>query len=322
MRRFFVIMNLLFLSFCCFSQQKLPSSIIGGIPNTDSTKTFQIQVGAFRIAKNADNAALKLKTGGFVPVKEKYLDLSRVMISGIPGGQVSAYLGLLKLLGFDEVIVREEGERTIAEKWNITTPESAFASFEFNQDKNYIAIESRAAQAGEAEPLVHFGEYSMPSDDTINMNGLGTLRIINDDKSGVDLFFSPSDDPENVQPFTATKADSVPQTPESDLFCRTWKVIKDTNNEFIGNTILFSNAGTYLVTKNDGYSFVSRWRWYGENRGEFEYSHDDWQHYGRAKILELKQNSLVFNDAGYNTQIEGYSSADLNDINELEPVNR
>jgi len=322
MRRFFVIMNLLFLSFYCFSQQRLPSRIIGGIPNTDSTKTFQIQVGAFRIAKNADNAAAKLKAGGFVPVNEKYLDLGRVMVTGIPGGQVSSYLALLKLLGFDEVIVREDGERTIAEKWNITTPGSNFASFEFNQDKNYIAIESQAAQAGEAEPAVHFGEYSMPSEDIIDMNGLGTLRIISDDKSGVDLFFSPMDDPENVQPFTATKADSVPQTPESELFCRTWKIIKVTDSESVGDTLLFSNAGTYLVTKNGGYSFVSRWRWYDEKRTEFEYSHDDWQHYGRAKILELKQDSLVYNDSGYNTMVEGYSPANLNYIYELAPINR
>jgi hypothetical protein len=54
---------------------------------------------------------------------------------------------------------------------------------------------------------------------------------------------------------------------------------------------------------------------------EFEYTHYEWQRYGRAKILELKRNYLKFFDPGFIRIIPGYSSADLNNYWELEPVN-
>lgn len=322
MRRFFVAFSLLFLSFYCFSQQNLPSRIIGGIPNPDSTKTYQIQVGAYRITQNAENIFYKLKIGGFEPVYENYFDLTRVMITGIPARQIPSYLELIKMVGFNEVIVREDRGNTISEKWNITTAGSSYASFEFNQDKNYIAIENPDETSGETRPIVHFGEYNMPAKDIIEMVNLGTLRINANSKSGIDLSFAPINEPEKVQSFEAVKEASVPKTPEAELFCRSWKIVKATESMYIGYTILFSNAGTYLVTRNDSGSFISSWRWYDERREEFEYSHDNWKHYGRAQIKELKQDSLKFNDPGYYTSIEGYSSGDKDDLHELEPVNR
>jgi hypothetical protein len=113
MRRVLIVMGLFFISFYCFSQQNLPSRIIGRIPNIESTQTYQIQVGAFRITQNANNVFLRLKSKGFNPIYESHFDLTRVLIPNISAGQVWNHLVGIKSLGFDEVIIREDGNYTL-----------------------------------------------------------------------------------------------------------------------------------------------------------------------------------------------------------------
>ena len=55
MRRLIIIINLIFISTFCFAQQNIPGKIIGRIPDAYSLKTYQIQVGAFKIPQNAEN---------------------------------------------------------------------------------------------------------------------------------------------------------------------------------------------------------------------------------------------------------------------------
>jgi hypothetical protein len=92
----------------CFSQQNMPGKIYGPIPDVNSTKLYEIQVGAFKITKNADDYALILKRGGLDPVYEQYLDYTRVKITGITAQEIKSYLIKIKQLGFDEVIIRED----------------------------------------------------------------------------------------------------------------------------------------------------------------------------------------------------------------------
>jgi hypothetical protein len=66
---------------------------------------------------------------------------------------------------------------------------------------------------------------------------------------------------------------------------------------------------------------MSQWRWYNNKTEEFEYSHDNWQHYGRAKVIELKSNYLKIFDPGFFNNTPGYSRGPYNNYWELEPVN-
>jgi len=116
MRRFLFTIGLFIISYCCFSQQNIPSRIIGRIPGINSTQTYQIQVGAFRIAKNADNVSVRLRAAGFNPIHESYLNLTRVLIPNIQAGQVRDHLVRIKSLGFNEVIIREDGNNIVREK--------------------------------------------------------------------------------------------------------------------------------------------------------------------------------------------------------------
>ena len=120
MRRFLFVIGLFFISYYGFSQQNIPSRIIGGIPNIDSTQTYRIQVGAFRNTQNANNVSLRLRSIGFNPVHESFFDLTRVLIPNIPAAQIRNHLVRIKSLGFDEVIIRGEGNFFITEKRNIS----------------------------------------------------------------------------------------------------------------------------------------------------------------------------------------------------------
>jgi hypothetical protein len=298
----------------------MPGRIIGQIPDVNSTRSYQIQVGAFKNIQNAENTYTKLQRDGLNPVYEKYLDLTRVVITEIPASQVRSKLIRIKQLGFNEVIIREDTiKNTLSEKWEITTPGSGFSSFEFNQDHNYIAIKNGAS--GE-EKRIYFGEYSMPERDVIKMDDLGVLRIETDYGDNVHLSFSPLDDPWAETRLTALKSERIPESPEMDLLCRTWRVVNCTEPGNIGMLLFISNAGTYFFTSSDGEANgLSQWRWYGYANKEFEYSHDNWKHYGRVKILELSIHFLNILDPGFSMLIPGYSSADANDYWELVPVN-
>ena len=112
-RRIPIIIGMFLISIYCYSQQNIPSKIIGRLPNIQSTQTYQIQVGAFKVQQNANNVFLKLQSAGFNPTYESYLDYTRVLITNISAGQVWNYLVKIKSLGFDEVIIREDKSHAV-----------------------------------------------------------------------------------------------------------------------------------------------------------------------------------------------------------------
>jgi len=315
LRRLFLIFNLLFITFFAYSQQNLPARIIGGIPDSSDAKLYQIQVGAYLLESNAENALFNLRDCNFSPVTEKYQNFTRVIIKRIPASQVRNYLANIKLAGFNEVIIREDTNNSISEKWEINNPESAYTSFEFNHDMNYVAVENDENKTN------RFGEYYISESQIINLINLGVLKINNNDEGSVDFSFSSADEPEKTINLSAAKSDKITASAELDLFCRTWKVVYCTDEESIGNILFISNAGTYFFTTPDGEAnSMSRWRWYDDSKKEFEYSHDNWMFYGRARIDELTINSLKVFDPGYRGDIPGYSSAGFQNHWEFVPV--
>ncbi|GHV95110.1 hypothetical protein AGMMS50293_14300 [Spirochaetia bacterium] len=108
MRRLFTFFSLLLLSTISFAQQSTTFKIIGRVPNTESTKLYQLQVGAFKIEQNAETAFGNLSAASLNPVYEKYLDFTRVMIRGIGAKDIASCLEKLRALGFNEIIIRED----------------------------------------------------------------------------------------------------------------------------------------------------------------------------------------------------------------------
>ena len=308
MRRFLLVANFIFISFLCAAQQFIPGKVIGRIPEWDSPKLYQIQVGAYRVTRNADDAYYRLIIGGMNPSRESYLDLTRVVLKGIPANEVMHYLIKMKMSGFNEVFIREDPRgMTISEKWEINSPDSEYSSFEFNHDKNYIAVENNY------ERRARFGEYNISERDIINLDDLGTIKIKSDTETDISFSFIPLDEPEREMDFSAVKAETIPESPELDLLCRTWRTVYCTDEDYIDSLLFISVAGTYFFTFPDGSAnSLSQWRWYDEKKEDFEYSHQNWERYGRAKIIELNKNSLELFDPGYSRTVPGFSVADLN----------
>ena len=101
-RRFFVLI-LLMLGVFSFAQN---IRVIGNIPRPDTGKLYQLQIGAFRLAANANNACVTLTNNGFTPQFERTGDLVRVFVV-VGAAEVRAAVNRLDRAGFREVIIRE-----------------------------------------------------------------------------------------------------------------------------------------------------------------------------------------------------------------------
>jgi rare lipoprotein A len=82
--------------------------IIGGIPPAGSSGSYRLQVGAYKIPRNAVDALEKLKNAGLNPAYEKSDDLYRVVLPGLTAEDITPVSEKLKSSGFTQVIIREE----------------------------------------------------------------------------------------------------------------------------------------------------------------------------------------------------------------------
>jgi rare lipoprotein A len=90
------------------SQIKLTPEI-NVLPN----KSYRLQVGSYRVARNAVETFERLKNAGLNPAYERYEDsekgdLFRVVLAGIPGTDVGIVAEKLRLAGFREALIRVE----------------------------------------------------------------------------------------------------------------------------------------------------------------------------------------------------------------------
>jgi cell division septation protein DedD len=82
---------------------------LGGInPQSTGQKIYRLQVGAFREQQNSNAALARLKNAGFNPVLEPYLNLNRVLITGIQAKDLPWVKDRLMALGYGDPIIREE----------------------------------------------------------------------------------------------------------------------------------------------------------------------------------------------------------------------
>jgi rare lipoprotein A len=82
--------------------------IIGGMPPAGSAKIYRLQVGAYKIPRNAADALEKLKSAGLNPAYEKNDDLYRVVLPGLMAEDILPVSEKLKTSGFTQAIIREE----------------------------------------------------------------------------------------------------------------------------------------------------------------------------------------------------------------------
>ena len=69
---------------------------------------YQIQVGAFREAANAEKAVNNLRSAGVNAVSENHMGLTRVRVSGVNARQLPVLLNTLRGFGYSDPWVRSE----------------------------------------------------------------------------------------------------------------------------------------------------------------------------------------------------------------------
>jgi rare lipoprotein A len=79
------------------------------IPN----RVYRLQVGSYRVARNAVNAFERLKNSGLDPAYERFMDRNnveffRVVLSGIRGTEIQSTTEKIGNAGFREAFIREE----------------------------------------------------------------------------------------------------------------------------------------------------------------------------------------------------------------------
>jgi len=100
-----LIAIMIFSSTVCFAQA---IKVVGRIPPVNSTKLYNIQVGSYKVAANAENAFNKLRSSGLNPVYENYSEYRRVALSGISAKNIPHILNIIRNAGFKEVWIKEE----------------------------------------------------------------------------------------------------------------------------------------------------------------------------------------------------------------------
>ena len=71
-------------------------------------KKYRLQVGSYKVARNAVESFDKLKAAGLNPAYERFEDYFRVVLPGISGAEVNSIAETLGSAGFREVLIREE----------------------------------------------------------------------------------------------------------------------------------------------------------------------------------------------------------------------
>ena len=82
--------------------------IIGGIPGTGTGKLYRLQVGAFRVQRNAIDAFNRLQAIGLNPAYERYNDLYRVVLARLRPEDIPSIAEKIYAAGFPEALIREE----------------------------------------------------------------------------------------------------------------------------------------------------------------------------------------------------------------------
>jgi rare lipoprotein A len=83
-------------------------NIIGGIPQPGTGKHYRLQVGAYKIPRNAVETFERLREAGLSPLYEVNGDTYRVVLANLNPEDIPSIAEKLYYAGFQEVLIREE----------------------------------------------------------------------------------------------------------------------------------------------------------------------------------------------------------------------
>jgi rare lipoprotein A len=79
-----------------------------GIPPMGTGKRYSVQVGAYKVTRNAVDTFDRIKNAGLEPSYERHDDYYRVALKGVRAEDIQSLAGRLGSIGFREILIREE----------------------------------------------------------------------------------------------------------------------------------------------------------------------------------------------------------------------
>jgi rare lipoprotein A len=79
-----------------------------GAASMSNGKSYRIQVGSFKLSRNAVDAINRIKAVGLEPAYERFQDLYRVVVAQVPQGNLETVRAQLGSAGFTNLLIREE----------------------------------------------------------------------------------------------------------------------------------------------------------------------------------------------------------------------
>ena len=216
-----------------------------------------------------------------------------------------------------------DGNFIVVEDGTNPTLKAGFSKAKSLLQQNPNKIGTRASADSKSLP-VHFGDFQIDGY-TITLSGFGAITVVSITADKFSFSFTLESTGES-RAFTANKAkEPVPASSRTEMFCRTWIIHKVTideaalseadknwyvyqygsdwkaqaENELTGTVVLFTKAGTYLVSYADEALSPGLfwWKWGNEEETVIHYSENNWSEYNFSAI-ELSNKTLKMTDNG------------------------
>jgi len=184
-------------------------------------------------------------------------------------------------------------KQAISAKWNIEDKNSQYSSFEFTVDNVYIVVETLNN--------IHTGKYGIEGK-KITLEGFGIIEIISIAVEKLIFSFMPENSNEKYEYNAMKVKNPIDDSSRTAMLCRFWRVDKVNDSSYspeIGLGVLYSKAGTYLVTQTDGTTELAEWKWGDTEETMFYYSWGHWDYENsKVNILQLSATMLKLQEPG------------------------
>jgi hypothetical protein len=188
-------------------------------------------------------------------------------------------------------------KETISAKW-VVGGTTDYDSFEFNKSGNYIVVKNTTTKSTN-DQIILFGTYEIIDNKTIVLSDFGTLILSKIDENSISFSIKLTSNPNNEIIINASKQEEMGSTTKTELLCRTWELVSLNGENVVGTedegTVLFSKAGTYLVTWYNGESGLAQWKWKDATEIKLLYSWEEtpvWAEANFVEIIELTNSTL------------------------------
>jgi len=192
---------------------------------------------------------------------------------------------------------------TVSAKWEVEG-DSDYQTLEFNESGTYVVVKKSADKYVDDEVIL-FGTYTIDGDKMI-LSNFGIIKVNSISEEKITFTIKLDDESEYGETLSANKSDELPPSTNTQLLCRTWRLVTlngdtvtGTQNEFL---MVFYKSGTYVVTyiENEELGGLAEWKWKDSDENVMCYSWEGTPNCDNlADINELTSHILDVSDTYY-----------------------